>query len=473
MEIIWVNKLKYVQASSIIEKAPIFCKGIRNGRELINKKLAASEETPIKGNEWIYARLNNDEWNISDGISPKFDKVLIRYKYIVTVQELIDEINDEGVATNNGVREAPSIIDLEDHEKFHDDQGNIVEIETRGERNCRNIFFRVNDVVIGFETNSLKTNLINAHTNYERVVDYEYFMCKRERSTKGTQNNIKVVKELFLTYIGMLKVIFISRTGRTKKFTNWVTETLFTTQLGTNSQKRELASNILGIDAATIKELSNTNARNIPCIYLFTLGTAKNLRNTFGIDPKYTDDMIICKFGFAKNLHQRTGQHMRGYGRMNNVELRLKIYSYIDPLYISEAESFVKLLMKKINVRLEYENHKELIIVSRSAFKLIKSEYQDLGKKYAGHVSELVGRIKDLENDIKLLNTELEKHRLESKLTIQKLESELMRQKLEDELAKQRLENEMMQQKMDNKLSLQKEKKKKEYTKKRNNCVDI
>ena len=60
----------------------------------------------------------------------------------------------------------------------------------------------------------------------------------------------KVTKELFLTYEGLLRVLFVSRSGVAHKFTSWATEKLFTIQMGTQKQKRTLASNILGVDAA-------------------------------------------------------------------------------------------------------------------------------------------------------------------------------------------------------------------------------
>ena len=36
------------------------------------------------------------------------------------------------------------------HQKFKDENGNIIEIETRGERSVDKIYFRVKDVMEGF-----------------------------------------------------------------------------------------------------------------------------------------------------------------------------------------------------------------------------------------------------------------------------------------------------------------------------------
>lgn len=71
----------YVTAESIIKNAPLYCKGVRNGRELIKKK-------EIKEKYYIYARFKDGQWIPNEGISVKYDKVLINKKYIRKIPEL-------------------------------------------------------------------------------------------------------------------------------------------------------------------------------------------------------------------------------------------------------------------------------------------------------------------------------------------------------------------------------------------------
>ena len=112
MEEIIIFEKKYVQAESIIKEAPIYCKGVRNGRELIKKK-------EIDQKYFIYARLVNNEWVQSEGKSVKFDKVLIKKSYIKKIPELNEENNK--ITDDKGVEKAPNIIILEDNEKFRFD----------------------------------------------------------------------------------------------------------------------------------------------------------------------------------------------------------------------------------------------------------------------------------------------------------------------------------------------------------------
>ena len=62
-------------------------------------------------------------------------------------------------------------------------------------------------------------------------------------------------KKLYLTYAGLLKVLFGSHTKSVDKFVHWATKTLFVAQMGSHNQKTNLVSNMLGVsvDAALLK----------------------------------------------------------------------------------------------------------------------------------------------------------------------------------------------------------------------------
>jgi hypothetical protein len=56
-----------------------------------------------------------------------------------------------------------------------------------------------------------------------------------------------VKKELYLTYYGVLRVLFASNSNKTNTFIKWATTTLFTVLLGTDTDKNKLISHIKGI----------------------------------------------------------------------------------------------------------------------------------------------------------------------------------------------------------------------------------
>jgi hypothetical protein len=84
--------------------------------------------------------------------------------------------------------------------------------------------------------------------------------------------------------------------------------------------------------------------------------------------------------------------------------LRLRIFNFIDPQYIFPAEGDLKLIIAGLGLKFVHNNDKELIILPKDKFKLIRNQYDLIGNKYLGHVTELVTRIKDLEHklDIKM-----------------------------------------------------------------------
>ena len=72
--IIFEDNTKYYLADDLFEIAKIFCKGSRNPRQLI-------EKNNIDKKDYIFAKIIDNEWNVVDGTSKKFDKVLISKKY--------------------------------------------------------------------------------------------------------------------------------------------------------------------------------------------------------------------------------------------------------------------------------------------------------------------------------------------------------------------------------------------------------
>ena len=432
-----MNNIKYIIGDILFYKAPIYCKTCRTTRDIIKKK-------EIDKSNYIYARFIEDKWISTNGKSPKYDKIL----FTETFMKTIDELNGStDIKDDTDIEKAPNILELSDNEKFKDDNGNIIEIETRGERNVDNIYFKVKDVSNVFEINNLRTTIIDNRCNgYRKNIDYKIFNCNQV----GNNHSITSRKTLFLTYEGLLRVLFVSRNNKTKPFIKWATETLFTCQLGTRTQKEKLVSNVLGVSAKVIKEVFNCDANTLPCVYLMTLGYVKDLRTSMNIDNKYNDDCIVAKYGFTKELSRRTGEHIKLYNKINGCDLKLKHYSYIDPQYMSNGENDIKDFITTLNLKLSYENYDELIIIPKEYMKIISDKYEHIGKKYAGHISELVIKIKELEDKYekqelkhKYGNQALifEKEKLNNELELQKEKYEHLLLKKDFELLKLQSQN--------------------------------
>jgi len=395
MEHIKINNKRYVSVDDIFDKAPIYCKGSRNGRELVKNK-------ELSNIDYIFAKKSDDEWIESTGKSVKYDKVFLKKKLV----DKIDELN--GIKTEyNGIEEAPDLIELENHEKFQDNDKNIVEIETRGERKANNIYFLVKDVSKAFNMKTLCKTLIDERNAYHEKKHYKYFICKN-----GVLNTNKTSKEIYLTYEGMLRVLFASNNNETDKFISWATHTLFTAQMGTEKQKRELSSKLLGVSTQAIKDVFASNSTKTPIVYLYLIGNANELLKT----DEYADDQMLCKYGCTEDMVRRSGEHEKKFNKEFNTNIELICFSIIEAQFIFNAEQNIKTFFSANKI--EYKKHKELIVISKKEMTMIKDHYRMIQNSY-------IGRFKELNDQIHKLEIELNNKNHQIELLVEKHKNEL------------------------------------------------
>ena len=426
-----IRNNEYILVENIFNKAPVYCKESRNGRELIkNKKIT----------DYIYAKIKDGIWIQSDGKSYKYDKILIKKSFVETIKEINepDKISEE-----SKYEILPHIIELENNEKFKDTNGNIINIETRGERNVNNIYFKVKDVMIAFDINRLNETLIMTNTIYQEIIDYKYFNLNTHNSVVNKQ----IKKELYLTYRGILRVLFVSRNGKTDNFIKWATETLFTVHLGEQKEKEELSATLLGVDVKNIKSVFSTSAEKTPCVYLFMIGNANKLLK----ETKYNDNDIICKFGYTNDLVRRTNQHYKTYKKEFNVDIELLLFSIIDPQYICQAETSISHYFndnKLSGYSIKEVEQTELIIVNQKSISQIKEHYRLIQNSYIGHYKELNDKIVNLEKEILIEQNQHEITKKNHELT--KKELEFTKKEMEMSLKIVNLEKNVLEMKLNN-----------------------
>ena len=136
----------------------------------------------------------------------------------------------------------PPLLELSDSEKFRDDQGNIHEVEVRGEKTKDGIRFKCKDIARVFEMEYLDQNI--RHT--VGPTEYEVFCSgKRVYQTRlPDQNTGGNPTSTYLTYNGLLKVIFASRSGIAYRFQDWATTIIYTAHLGTTEERVDLADQL-------------------------------------------------------------------------------------------------------------------------------------------------------------------------------------------------------------------------------------
>ena len=365
-----INNLEYYMFDDVVTLYPGFKKDCKTPTNVI-------DDYNVDKNEYEYARFINKTWKITNGNNKKIDKFFITKKWFD------DNFNGESsYALQNNIEKAPMSFELDDNKKFVCDVGHLDNIEMRGDQTIDKCYFKADDVSVAFELPCLHGTIINEKTTYEENIHYKYFKMKNG------------VKKLFLTYDGLVLLLFIYRNESVDKFKHWASKILFTVQIGDDREKIKLASNLLGIDDITLKSLLKTRngtpyASRISYLYLFTVGPIKNrnLRTKFNID----EEDCIATFG-ATNKLSRFSEHIDKHG--NDIELL--IFEYVDDKLLVKAEALLKNYLRATNARLITDGEDEIVVINKESLTLLEDHCRMIGMLCRGKVGGNINIVKDL-----------------------------------------------------------------------------
>lgn len=253
----------------------------------------------ISEDNYIYAYQKDNNWILSNIkyarskllLTKKFcDENIMTYKQKEIKNNVVEKNQDE---LNFKYEELPTILELNENEKFRDDNNNVLEIEIRGERKYDKIYFKASDIEKEFVIPNLVKHIMSKDTKYEYGIHYKFYCGQPPSSVdKITKHN-----SLYLTYFGLIRYIFVSKGNKiAEQIQEWALKKLFTHQFGTVEQKKHLAGELLGIPYNDMKRFLNIHINEIPCVYLIGLGCVHNLRDVMNIPEKYIDDSIIHPF---------------------------------------------------------------------------------------------------------------------------------------------------------------------------------
>jgi len=152
---------QYYNADELQIEQPVLFKGCRNSRAILDKK-------EIDEDNYIFVKIVDGKWRKCDGSSKKFDKLYLLKDWV-----------DEELEETEVIEDVPPKIDLDDNEKFTDDDGNTLEIETVGVREADKCYFKLSDVGTGFQMKSLQRTVTDGQHEYEKDTHYVYFYCKK------------------------------------------------------------------------------------------------------------------------------------------------------------------------------------------------------------------------------------------------------------------------------------------------------
>ena len=428
---ITIEAKQYYNSKDLCAYNPEFYYGCKTKpRSIIQRK-------NIPPTDYIYANLKANEWNLSTEECKKAQLLIakswvdIHYFKPVPVQTEVVESAPELVESEF---KTLSLVQLEDAEKFKDANGEILEIETCGEKTRNGIYFKVQDVMKAFDIPNLNAVLLHSTSGYERMIDYDI------ATTLTNCQSPTIKKGLYLTYHGMLRVLFVTRNKKVQQFQSWAEDKLFTIQMGAKEDKIKLGTELLNINIKTYKSVFDSCAVKFPSIYLFSLGKVGLLRDIFGIEPTVPDEHTVYKFGCTGDLGDRCVQLGYKYNKLPNVDLKLSVFHMVDTKYTFDAENEIRFLCKSFKKSLKTDGHNELIVLDHSEHEMVKKYYSKIGSEYAGATSELQKEVMVLKERIKEMEheRELEREQTERKLT--EKDYLLDRERTEKLLERERLE---------------------------------
>ena len=157
MQTISFNKQQYYSADELKKNYKNYFKGTSKGtRIIIDKK-------NIPESEFMYAKNTKNGWSESTA-TYKLAKLLLKKEFSEThiINSTVDsQKGDKNVEEQKEkLQLAPSILQLEPEEMFKDAEGNVLDIEVRGEREEDKIFFYCKDVAEKFGIPNLNRVLV-------------------------------------------------------------------------------------------------------------------------------------------------------------------------------------------------------------------------------------------------------------------------------------------------------------------------
>lgn len=419
---IQLNGKTYIQADEIVRLHPdAFKEGKKKPRQILQFKR-------IPQDDYIFGSNVKTGWKISNEQNCKAKLLITRTwldEYLKSlssplIQEPVQEIRRAMLESE--IKDAPPILDLTEKEKFKDQNGKILEIEVRGERDEDGCFFRVKDVARCFNDIHLYKNIDRADIQYTSYRVREHFFYFYRLSIGETVEPKK--KELFFTYDGLLRYLFVSDNPNAKIFRRWASKILFAMQMGTTEQKESVGAELFGVSPEIVSKFFGTCCvRDIPMAYLLKLTEPPQSINIPYGEHK---DWLVVKPGQHGKEERKTGVVGRLKGHRQEFKefkdsMEYMHFVFVDPMYVSDVERKIKDYFSEF--KLDYENKSEVYLIHKSKLEDVKKFFRQLSMEYSGNHADIQRLWDQYRNDTKVQIHDLEMKNRFLQETIEQKES--------------------------------------------------
>ena len=333
----------------------------------------------------------------------------------VPVDTNIINNNDDETDTEEGVfpELLPEKIMFENKDLFEREDGSKFVVEIRGKFSPKGIYFNARDVGEFFEIKRVEQTLsTNSYTEGEH---YKRYKCK----------GLTKKEELYLSYIGLIQIIFSSRSKIAKDFQWWIIDILYAYQYGDRKETIQLAAKTMGVPYIDMKDMYSQFSGRLVGIYLFLVGKVRDHREYINNNEKLDDDEDIYKFGLTKDYVTRlkTHQSPSHFGK----GIIPIAFAYVHVGMLGSEEKSIKTLTHKLGKEVSYQNknsgeQKEVFCMSSENIDKVIKAYKNIHEIYIGSEEE---KLTHARNEIKQMvssnEAELAKQSLKDILAVQSL----------------------------------------------------
>ena len=112
----------------------------------------------MNSEDYLFAYQKKDKWLLTIRENKK-SKFFISEEWVLNnVTKMMPNYSENDIQL---YQELPSLLKLNNDEKFKDKNGKILEIEVRGERDCKLCYFKVKDVSVAFDMPYIDKTITN------------------------------------------------------------------------------------------------------------------------------------------------------------------------------------------------------------------------------------------------------------------------------------------------------------------------
>jgi hypothetical protein len=187
--------------------------------------------------------------------------------------------------------------------------------------------------------------------------------------------------------------------------------------------KEEISSKLLGISRKSLKYMMSKDNSTLPCLYLCSLGEAKNFHKQLKLPADMLNDFMVMHHGISYDLEETMRDLTEKYSQLDGVNLQLTHHTYIDPKYLSDAEMDINESFEMIETPIKHKKITELVAISSKHLTDMVKTFKYITNEYGGCVRELINKVKMMEKHMVLLKKDYQIELQEERHKNQQLES--------------------------------------------------